>query len=274
MGFFSSIGKVFSSVAKPVLGVVGGILGNNQAQSNYDQQMGFAREQFEYQKMLHQNQLQWRVEDAKKAGLHPMAALGLSSMQFSPVSGPSSASADYSWIGDLGQNLDYAATKGKTNVQQAQAFALAQKSGEVQIEGQELDNEFKRLQIMSLVSRLTQTGPAAPEVNTNNPINEPDSPFTDKPIVRDGWLLDEKGRKISVIPSEAMKGRTEDVLGVEWFPFISSAYRDARGRMLGHEINGHWWHGLDKGYLPYPPKASPRSSRVKVSDYYSRSYRY
>lgn len=207
-------------------------------------------------------------------------------MQFSPVSGASysgSSPTDYSWVGDLGQNLDYAATKGKTNTQQAQAFALAQKSGEVQIEGQELDNEFKRLQIMELVSRLTQTGPAAPEVNSRSPLNtpqdpfsspRPDGPFTDKPIVRDGWLLDEKGRKISVIPSEAMKGRTEDVLGVEWFPFISSAYRDAKGRMLGHEINGHWWHGLDKGYLPYPPKASSRSSRVKVSDYYSRSYRY
>lgn len=34
---------------------------------------------------------------------------------------------------------------------------------------------------MEQVSRLTQTGPAAPEVNTNNPINEPESPFKEKP---------------------------------------------------------------------------------------------
>lgn len=56
---------------------------NNKAKSDaYNDSMAFSREQFEYQKALHQNQIQWRVEDAKKAGVHPMAALGLSSMSF------------------------------------------------------------------------------------------------------------------------------------------------------------------------------------------------
>ena len=93
------------SIIGGVAGAIGSIAGiNSQNQAN-----AFSREQFEYQKELHRNQMQWRVEDAKKAGLHPMAALGLSSSSFSPVS---TSPVDYSGLtnslSDMGQNIDSA----------------------------------------------------------------------------------------------------------------------------------------------------------------------
>lgn len=45
----------------------------------------FDRNQFKYQKQLHKNQIQWQVDDAVKAGLHPLYALG-NSMNYSPIS--------------------------------------------------------------------------------------------------------------------------------------------------------------------------------------------
>ena len=44
-----------------------------------------AKDQFDYQKTLNKNQIQYKVADAKAAGLHPLYALG-SSANFSPTS--------------------------------------------------------------------------------------------------------------------------------------------------------------------------------------------
>lgn len=264
MGLFSSIGNI-----------VGGVLGFKQSKKQHSDQMALANAQVQFQQDYAKNRLQWQVEDAKKAGLHPMVAAGLSPTSFSPVSYPTSPT-DYSWVSNIGQNLDYAATKAKTGQQMSQAAQLMQQSQEAVVDGQELDNELKRMEIEAMKARLANAGPVAPTSNHAPGLipgqDESSSPYMDKPIIRDGWLLDEKGRKISIIPSDDLKARTEDVLGVEWLPFIGSAYRDAKARVIGHEVNGHWWHGLDKGYLPYPPKNG--GSRAKVSDYYSRSYRY
>jgi len=61
---------------------------------------------YKFQKKVLQNQVQWRVEDAIKAGLHPLAALGMS-----PASGPSAmvGSSLGSALSDMGQNIGRAA---------------------------------------------------------------------------------------------------------------------------------------------------------------------
>lgn len=65
--------------------ILGGIFGGSGEAKAAKAELAFARE-------LNQNRVQWTVEDAKKAGIHPLAALGASSLggfampQF--VSGP------------------------------------------------------------------------------------------------------------------------------------------------------------------------------------------
>lgn len=56
-----------------------------------------------FAKKLAKNQIQWRVADAKKAGLHPLAALGIS-----PASGPGIPSADTSGYSEAGASLNRA----------------------------------------------------------------------------------------------------------------------------------------------------------------------
>lgn len=176
MGFFSSIGGFLKDTAGSIISagsnLVGGLLGNSSASSINQSNQNFAREQFEYQKALHQNQLQWRVEDAKKAGLHPLAGIGVQAPSFSPVSA-STTPLDYSWIGDLGQSANYGATKAKSSKDQETMIGL-------QIRGMELDNEYKQAQIdqmkvdtlaSSIASNQALRSPSAPSVNATSPVN-------------------------------------------------------------------------------------------------------
>lgn len=200
MGFFSSIGKVFKNVVSPVVDTVGSIVGigsgvanavsghnaNKTNQALNEANFKLAQDQFQFQKDYVKNRLQWQVEDAKKAGLHPMAAAGLSATSFSPVSTSSIAQQplDYSFVNDLGQSLDYAATKGKSRPEQAQMIKL-------QLRGLELDNEYKQAQIDSLkadtlassiASNQALESPASPSLSTSNLIGgQGDAPIKQVP---------------------------------------------------------------------------------------------
>lgn len=196
MGLFSSIGGILGGIGGAILApftggasipigaglgsAIGGAADSNKAnktaQGYYNQQMDFAKEQFQFQQDYAKNVAQWRVEDAKKAGLHPMAALGISSPSYSPVSAPSSPS--YSTGTDIdpmefGQSLNYAATKAKESKTQETMVGL-------QIRGLELDNEMKQAQIdqmkvdtlaSSIASNQALRSPAAPSVNATSPVN-------------------------------------------------------------------------------------------------------
>lgn len=68
-----------------------------------------------YQKAFAQRGIRWRVADAKKAGVHPLFALGANPASFTP----SVASPDYSFIGDAAN----AYSKGRA-AKKAEALAL------------------------------------------------------------------------------------------------------------------------------------------------------
>lgn len=155
---------------------------NELAQSQYDQNVAL-------QKEFAQNSMQWRVDDAKKAGLHPMAALGLQGSSFSPVQTinyagyqDNTASNLMNAISDMGQSVNYASTKGKDSQQQQVAVRLAQEGVELQNEGLRLDNEYKKwrlLQVMETGTSQALRSPAAPPVKDNSLIRgQGDSPIS------------------------------------------------------------------------------------------------
>ncbi|AXQ65684.1 MAG: DNA pilot protein [Microviridae sp.] len=108
--FASSTGGFdIGSLAGPLIGagasLVGGLasqrLASNQAayvsSMNYKQAKEFAK-----------NQIQWRVADAKKAGIHPLAALGASLYQSAPTAVGADTSALGNGLSEMGQNLSRA----------------------------------------------------------------------------------------------------------------------------------------------------------------------
>lgn len=74
--------------------ILGGIIGNKSAKQQQERSEAFQRE-------VLQNQMQWRKSDAQKAGLHPLAVLGMS-----PATGASSVVGD-----SLGSGISDAASK-------------------------------------------------------------------------------------------------------------------------------------------------------------------
>lgn len=68
--------------------LLGGILGNDSREDVNNANLNFAREQqaqnIALQKEFAQHGIQWRIEDAKAAGVHPMYALGGGGAAFSP----------------------------------------------------------------------------------------------------------------------------------------------------------------------------------------------
>lgn len=185
MGFFSSLGGILGGVAgsliAPGIGTVigaglgstvgGGVDSNKAAktkQGYYNNQMDLAKQQMQFQQDYVKSVMQWRVEDAKKAGVHPMAALGMSNPGYSPVSLPSipsSAGTDASLNPmEFGQSLNYAATKAKDRQQQAQMVDL-------QIRGLELDNEYKQAMI-----NQTKVDTLASSIASNQALGSPAAP--------------------------------------------------------------------------------------------------
>lgn len=68
--------------------LLGGLLGDKGAKKANAAAAEAARRQEALQREFAQNSIQWRVEDAKKAGIHPLYAIGAQSAQYSPVYQP------------------------------------------------------------------------------------------------------------------------------------------------------------------------------------------
>lgn len=128
----------------PALGnMAAGVLGSMD--KNKDRKM---------QKEFAQSGIQWKVEDAKKAGIHPLAALGAQTTSYSPVSvgGPSIASSLASAGSDISRAVD--ATRGAG----ARNDAYTKTIQDLNITRMGLENDL----LGSQIAKINTTGPKPP----------------------------------------------------------------------------------------------------------------
>lgn len=90
--------------------LLGGSLGNRAAKRA-------RRQDIALQKEFAQHGVQWRVEDAKAAGIHPLAALGMQGVPYSPVGFQDSLG---SALAEAGQSIGGAVSRTMTAGQKAQ----------------------------------------------------------------------------------------------------------------------------------------------------------
>lgn len=251
MGLFSSIGKVVGGVVNGVTGLLG-VKGQKDANS---QANAFAREQLEYQKELHKNQIQWKVEDAKKAGLHPLAALGVSPSSFSPVSGASSG-VNYSgfngvgdMLSDLGQDIDRSILQAKTKEEQKDALRLQNQSIALDLQGKDLNNQILQAELASRRIRLAQQmGPPTPSSGRLSEAHYAIPGQVDGRLRRSSGTVQTGDTRyqfqqtpngaFSLEPGNDWAGLYEDKFPFDYVPILQTYFKDLFHRVRGDVIDG------------------------------------
>lgn len=164
-----------------LIGAVGSLAGGLFGQRS---QESAGNKNAELQRDFAQQGVRWRVEDAKAAGIHPVAALGFQGSSASPAYvGDTGA-----WAADAGQNIQRAYSATRTDEEKALAA--------VELRNAKLQGDFIEQQILESRARVNaQSGPAFP------------STATAYPIAADGIVSRDL---VTVKPSEVISARSSD----------------------------------------------------------------
>lgn len=187
--------------------VVSGLFGRSQAKSNEKLQKQFA-----------QNSVQWKVADAKKAGIHPLAALGAQTHSFSPVQG-----GDWSGLASAGQDLGRAMQSGSTQKQRVDAYTA--ETQRLQLERGRLENDVLRADLAARLAKVRQPGNPPPLPDAQNPNlveGQGDSPgIENKKMERQGWRPESPDKEAGAIADTGYS-----YTGTGWAPMMSKDVKD------------------------------------------------
>lgn len=144
----------------PIIGdIAGAIQGHQDSNAAIQSQEKINQKNADMQKEFAQNGIQWRVADAVKAGLSPLAAIGTSGASFSPSYqvGATESGPDYA---RMGQDVSRAASAmfskpDKQSMHEMKMDALQEKHGE-------LENAILLKQLGNIVG----TGPGLQDTQT------------------------------------------------------------------------------------------------------------
>lgn len=247
-----------------------GLYGQGQ-QEAADRRAGESNAQL--QREFAQMGIRWRVEDARRAGIHPLAALG------AHVSSPSpsfiSSDSSTAWR-QMGQDFSRAIQSTRTNTERQEAAA------NLALENAKLQNDLLRVQI----KQIDQVPPALPDARhmidgqgnayvTSSAVvpqplrptsSEPGAPARDVGAVPD-YAFARTRRGYAVVPSKDVKERVEDQIVPEilWalrnhlVPAISGLDAPDPRRYPLPEGFDHWkWSPLHQEFRPAKYKSIMR----------------
>lgn len=133
-------GSVIGGGIQAGAGIASSLLGGQKGGISYQHQMDI---NLNDAKLRAQNQPSWLVEGAKKAGLHPLAVLGMNvgSGGFASV-GDNGGYQDTSWLNDVGQGIGRAAGALVDRKTRAQQEAYNEAKMGLDLENAKLQNEL------------------------------------------------------------------------------------------------------------------------------------
>lgn len=151
MSWGAALGSAFS-----------GVLNFGASMSNQANENMLAANQAALQKEFAQSGVQWRVADARAAGIHPIYAMGASLPSYTPIS-IGSSSLSIPDLGSMGQNIERALTATRS---QSERDAMGNPNSSVgaqadalRLENMQLQNDLLRTNI---IRANAQIGPPMP----------------------------------------------------------------------------------------------------------------
>lgn len=203
----------------------GGLLNKSAAEQAKELDYKMFKKNIELQKQFAQMGIQWKMADAKKAGIHPLAALGAQTNSFSPIAvGNTPDMSTGNMLSDMGQHVGRAveATANQRDRQHQNTLNA------LSLERAGLENQLLRSQITSI--NRSQVGPALPSnsgMGSLTASGQGDAYVLETPLQRVhsapggahmevgkvsdvGWSQTPTG--LAPVPSQDVKNRIEDQL--------------------------------------------------------------
>lgn len=202
--------------------------------------------------------IQMKVEDARKAGIHPLYALGANTPTYNPVSMDSGPERDYvaEGISNVGQDISRSMAANKT-AEEKQTSGMILQAAKLDIDGKEIENQIKLQQLKQLMTNQ----PSLPGSQNLIP-GQGNSPIQNKPMERTrsmhGAPSNEPGATNTVgfgvnadgsltpVPSKDYKEKIED-------NFFHEASHFMRNNILpnftgGNPPPGYYWDYSSQAY--------------------------
>lgn len=146
----------------------GGMLAESSANERADKNIALQRE-------FAQNGVSWKVADARRAGISPLAALGASTSSFSNVVGGEGKFGEA--VGSAGQDV----TRAIQSTSNAEARNIQLAGAKLDLETKQLNNDVLRAELASKVRQSTSPAVGPPS-----------------PVGGNRWLVDGQGETIGV----------------------------------------------------------------------------
>lgn len=159
--------------------LAGALLGRKSAKEANEINRQNALDNIRLQQEFAQNAIQWKVKDAEKAGLHPLAALGANTMSFSPVSvGATGADPLASTLTSMGQDVTragaaYASRDKRADAAQTVAAGQELTANKLRLENMDLQNKILRSKLVTMNQPATPPGVEFPVAEKSKPEERP-----------------------------------------------------------------------------------------------------
>lgn len=206
-------------------------------QSNYENRVQADQANAEnerVQKEFAQNSIRWKIEDAARAGINPLVALGATGTSYSGgVVAPQSEAESSGYVGgalaQLGQDVSRSASATAT-AEEREIQKMQMLGAQLDLEGKAIDNSIRAQQL----HKLTSVGPPAPSLS--DPMgrktggvrgqgdmpevevvpqkisaSQPGIPGMDAGAIND-YGFARSGENLHLVPSKDVKERIEDQL--------------------------------------------------------------
>lgn len=149
MDFLSMIPGI-GSLLGGIGSIAGGIMSSNSAAANNQTQLEIAQKNIDMQKEFAQMGIRWKVNDAREAGLHPLAAIGAAGASYSPVQVALQNTAPdigtgLGQIGKSGQQIAEAVMRTATRDEKLDALERTLRINRMGLENEALRTQIDRI---------------------------------------------------------------------------------------------------------------------------------
>lgn len=232
--------------------IAGGLINKSASDKANEQNAANALRQEALQREFAQSGIQWKVADARKAGVHPLYALGASTHSYSPTTVGAVADTSLgSAVASSGQDISRAIHSTRTNDQRLDAFTKT--SQDLTLQKMGLENGILAAQL----AKLNGIGPAMPALTDKNPLEGQGNSKRPNLTLPHGLTIIPDRRESQAKNWEDEYGEVADVVGA--FRILKDA-----GIGIGNYL------GSKRVQEEKYNRAQPRSNRPWISDQFRR----